>query len=97
MKLFKSFKKKLKTSENIDLLAECKNGIEIEIAKEFRNEAIKIMELSSDDIRKEFIKYHNENNGNVCCLVIDKAKQILVKEGKMAMSENDNFGKPFML
>ena len=77
------------------LLKECNKAVNNEIAKEFRKEAKEILYLSSDAIRQEFLDYHLKDNGNICCLVLDKAKQILIKEGKLKIKETDGFGKPF--
>jgi hypothetical protein len=79
------------------LIKECNKAINREIAKEFREEAREIILLTTEDIRNEFLKYFNEDNGNICCLVLDKAKQNLIKEGKLELNDNDSFGKPFFL
>ena len=87
---------KMKTP--IDPLYEkCKKAINNEIAKEFRNEAKEIMLLTTEKHRKDFIMYHEQDSGNICCLVLDAAKQDLIKEGKLVLNEGDGFGKPFML
>jgi len=79
------------------LLKECDKAIVKEIAKDFHQEAKQIIRLSSLDLRKEFLKYHEEDKGNICCMVLDKAKHDLIKEGKMVHKKEDAFGKPFML
>ena len=38
-----------------------------------------ILLLTTDENRMEFLKYHREDKGNLCCL-IDKTKEELVKE-----------------
>lgn len=35
--------------------------------------------------------------GNICSLVLDKAKRDLVERGIMTVKEGDAFGHPFML
>ena len=87
---------KMKTP--IDPLYEkCKKVINNEIAKEFREEAKEIMLLTTEKHRNDFIMYHEQDKGNICCLVLDAAKQDLIKEGKLTLKEGDGFGKPFML
>jgi hypothetical protein len=80
-----------------DLIKACNKAINNEIAKEFRDEAKEIIRLSSDEIRKEFLDYHKADKGNICCLVLDKAKYDLITEGKWVNKEMNAFGKPFML
>ena len=55
------------------------------------------MRLTTEEIRKEFLGYYEEDKGNICCLVIDTAKRKLVAEGKLEHHDDDAFGKPFML
>jgi hypothetical protein len=63
-----------------------------EIAEEARDEAMLILDAARQSIREEFAYYHNCDDGNLCCLVLDLGKQQLVKEGKMVQRENDHFG-----
>jgi len=79
------------------LLEECNKAIVKEIAKDFHEEAKEIMKLSSTELRQEFLDYHKKDMGNICCLVLDKAKRDLVVEGKLEHKAEDAFGKPFML
>jgi hypothetical protein len=79
------------------LLEECNKAIVKEIAKDFHEEAKEIISLSSIELRKEFLDYHKKDQGNICCLVLDKAKRDLVAEGKLVHKPEDAFGKPFML
>ena len=72
-------------------------AIEKEIAKEFREEAKQIIELTSEETRNEFLRYFDVDKGNICCLVLDKAKHDLIAQGKMVHNDDDAFGKPFML
>lgn len=74
------------------LRKKCKRAIKEEIAKQYRYEANIILDLSTKNIRKEFLKYHKKDQGNICCLVLDKAKQDLVNEGIMVQRDNDGFG-----
>lgn len=64
-----------------------------QIRKDCREEALKILSLSSEDEVNQFIKYHNENNGNICCLHLDYLKAKLVKDNKMP--SGGHFGMPF--
>ena len=53
------------------------------LAREYRKEGLEILELTTEDKRKEFLKYwKKEDTHNICCLVLDSAKDNLVKEGK---------------
>ena len=79
------------------LIEKCVKAIDIEIAPEFRAEAYEIINLTNEETRNEFMGYFNKDQGNICCLVLDKAKQDLIKEGKLTSKDDDAFGKPFML
>jgi hypothetical protein len=79
-----------------DIIEKCKEAILIEIAEEYREEAIGIIELTTDDIRNEFLDRHNKDDGNICCLILDYAKITLIKEGKLTAKNSDGFGKPFI-
>jgi hypothetical protein len=74
---------------------EIKFAIRKEIRKECRQEAIKILELCDDKDREDFLKHHNENQGNICCLVLDFAKKKLIESGKMVQNSNDYFKDPY--
>lgn len=81
----------------IDILyEECLRAIRKEIRKDCHHEAKEIIKLASSEDRKEFMKYFKEDNGNICCLVLDRIKRDLIAEGKMTLNENDNFGKPLI-
>lgn len=67
-----------------------------EIRKDCWHEAKIILMLTTDKNRDDFLQYHLEDKGNICCLVLDFAKQELVKEKKMIQNDNDNFGKPLI-
>jgi len=97
-------KKKEKTpvKKNLNIpiditLEKCNKAIQKEIAKDFHEEAKEIIQLTTDDVRKEFLEYYEANKGNICCLVLDKAKRDLIAEGKLTAKDDDAFGKPFML
>ena len=77
------------------LSKDIKKAVTETIRKEYRNEAKIILLLTSDKNREEFMQYHNEDKGNICCLVLDYAKKDLVKEKKMIQNDNDGFGKFF--
>jgi hypothetical protein len=78
----------------MDLIKECNKAITYEIAKQFRKEAKEIIKLTTDKFRQDLIDYHNKDQGNICCLILDAAKRDLVDEGKMTFKEGDGFGKP---
>jgi len=80
--------------DNNHLSKELKFAIRKELRKECRQEAIKILELGDDKDREDFMKYHNLDQGNVCCLVLDFAKKKLVESGKMKQEPNDCFEDP---
>jgi predicted nucleic acid-binding protein len=76
----------------IDILFEnCKKAVRKEIRKDCWKEAYEILELCDETDRQDFIKYHNEDKGNICCLVLDFAKKKLVGTGKMEQKEGDHF------
>jgi hypothetical protein len=77
----------------MELSKEISKAIKYEIRKEFRHEAEIILMLTIDKNREDFLQYHQENKGNICCLVLDYAKRELVKEKKMIQNDNDAFGK----
>jgi hypothetical protein len=60
--------------------------------KECRKEALDILFKSDAKIIGEFLFYYYSNSSNVACMVIDTAKDVLVKSGKMKQSKTDNFG-----
>ena len=81
----------------IDVLLEnCNKAVVKEIAKQYHVEAKEIIKLASDEDRKEFLKYFQEDKGNICCLVLDRIKGDLVKAGKWTAEEMTAFGKPWI-
>ena len=79
------------------LLEKCIKGVIHEVAKEHHAEAKEIIRLGSDADRREFLKYYEEDKGNICCLVLDRIKRDLIAEGKMEYDKEAAFGHPFML
>jgi len=77
----------------MDIIKKCEKIIDDEIVKDLRDEAKLIIGLTTDDIRNEFINYFDGKMVNICCLVLDKAKENLVKEGKLIQNKKDGFGK----
>lgn len=73
------------------LSEEIKLAIKIELRRDCWREAIKILELGDDKDRDDFLKYHQEDNGNICCLVLDFAKKKLVEAGKLEEKDDDYF------
>ena len=79
----------------VDILFEnCKKAVRKEIRKDCWKEAYEILELCEEKDRQDFIKYHQEDKGNICCLVLDFAKKKLVGTGKMEQKESDYFHDP---
>jgi len=76
------------------LFENCKRAVRKEIRKDCWKEAYKILELCDEKDRQDFMRYHNEDKGNICCLVLDYAKKKLVEEGKMKQKESDCFHDP---
>lgn len=62
------------------------------IAKEFRDEALKVLFKSDAKRIGEFLYYYYSDSTNVACMVIDSAKNDLVKSGKMKQNKKDQFG-----
>lgn len=73
------------------LFENCKKAVRKEIRKDCWKEACVILELCDEKERLDFLKYHQEDKGNICCLVLDFAKGKLVKAGKMEQKESDCF------
>ncbi|NJO92659.1 MAG: hypothetical protein HC831_29615 [Chloroflexia bacterium] len=63
------------------------------IKPEAREEAISIMKLAQQKDFDELIEYYDKKSFNIVCMVIDKVKSGLVKEGKLTQNENDHFGE----
>ncbi len=71
---------------------EIKKAVSKTLKKEARQEALEILSKTTDDRRNEFLKYYNEDKGNICCLVLDSIKNELIESGEMTMKDNDFFG-----
>ena len=78
------------------LSADLKFAVEKELRKSCWKEAKRILELGDDKDRDDFLKYHLEDKGNICCLVLDNAKKKLVESGKMKQKAGDCFKNPFL-
>ena len=94
--------KKVKTTKKLKVpvdptLENCNKAVVKVVAKEFHEEAIEIIQMASEEERKEFLKYFDEDKGNICCLVLDTIKRNLISKGKLVGKDTDAFGKPFML
>ncbi len=73
---------------------EIKFAIRKEIRQQCRQEAIRILELADNKDREDFLKYHKEDKGNLCCLVLDFAKKKLVEKGLLEQKPQDCFEDP---
>jgi len=73
---------------------EIKFAIRKELRQECRQEAIKILELGDEKDREDFLKYHKEDKGNICCMVLDFAKKKLIEAGKWEYNPDDCFKDP---
>lgn len=62
------------------------------IKKESRAEAMNILENSDEKKIGEFLYYYHSDMGNIACLVLDTAKNMLVKNKKMKQRKKDSFG-----
>jgi len=76
----------------VKLIKKCKEAISIQIAKQYHKEANEIIELTTNDFRKQFLDYHNKDIGNICCLILDITNCKLVQEGKLIFNDYDSFG-----
>lgn len=83
---------KVKSSPVSMLSSDLQKAITKEIREDIRYEAMTVLLLTTDENRAKFLKYHREDKGNLCCLVIDDAKEKLVKEKKLKQNKNDAFG-----
>jgi hypothetical protein len=83
---------KIRSSIISALSSDIQKVINKEICEDLRYEAMTVLLLTTDEYREEFLKYSREDKGNLCCLVVDKAKEELVKEKKLKQNKNDGFG-----
>ena len=59
------------------------------LAIDYRKEGLQILELTTDEKRNEFLKYwEKDDTHNICCLVLDSAKDKLVEAGKSKYQRN---------
>ena len=79
--------------KNLNKLTKIVNEV---IKKSAREEALKILKLSSKKGIDEFIKYYKDDKHNICCLHLDKLKSDLVSNDKMTYNKTDNFGHMFI-
>lgn len=75
------------------LSKELKEALESEIREDARVEAERILIMTNDQNRYDFLNHYIKGDGNICCLVLDYAKRNLVEEGLMVQRTNDAFGK----
>lgn len=59
------------------------------VARKYRKAAMEVLTKSSEEIIGEFLYYYHSDSGNVACLVIDRARKILVKKRKIKGRENN--------
>lgn len=81
--LMKIIGKKKRPIVNKELKAHLKWMVKILIKKEARKEALEILTKSSQERIGQFLYYYYSDSGNVACLVLDDAKDELVKQKKM--------------
>jgi len=62
------------------------------IVEKARQEAIDILMSSNHEEFEDFLEKFNDGNLNISCMVIDRIKMRLVKEGKIKFDKTDNFG-----
>jgi hypothetical protein len=78
------------------LFEECKKAVRKEIRKDCWKEAYVILEHCEEKDRQDFLKYHKEDKGNICCMVLDFAKKKLVEAGKIEQKPDDCFKDPYL-
>lgn len=74
---------------------EIKAAVQEQIREDCREEALKILELGDDKDREDFLRNHKQDNGNICCLVLDFAKKKLIEAKKWKYNPNDCFQNHF--
>lgn len=92
MKHIKNHKKHLVV--NKELKTNLKKIVNELIKKSARKEALEILFKSDKERIGEFLYYYYSDSGNVACLVLDYAKDELVKQKKMKQGKKgkDTFG-----
>ena len=88
-------KKVLEKRRKMKLSIELKDAINEELREDCREEAMKILELCEDKDRVNFLKAHQNDKGNILCLILDFAKKKLVEKGLMEQKESDCFEDPY--
>lgn len=68
-------------------------ALESEIREDAQAEAGRILTMTNDQNRHDFLSHYLKGDGNICCLVLDYAKRNLVEQGLMVQQTNDAFGK----
>lgn len=76
------------------LIKKCEEIIDSIIAIEYREEAKEIIRLTTKKNRLDFIKYFKNDQGNICCLVLDTAKFELIQKGIILYNNGHAFGNP---
>jgi len=76
-------------------MKEIKAAIQEQIREDCREEALQILELGDDKDREDFLKYHKQDDGNICCLVLDFAKKKLIEAKKWKYNPDDCFQNHF--
>lgn len=71
-----------------------RKAVKNELREDCRKEALRILELCDEKDRKEFMERHVNDQGNICCLILDFAKKKLIEENKMEQNEGDCFRDP---
>lgn len=86
------FNKRKRPIVNEQLKKHLKHIVSDLIKKSARKEALEIMVKSSRERIGEFMYYYYSDSGNVACLVLDAAKDELVKAKIMKKGKKDTFG-----
>ena len=75
----------------MDIEKKIRIAVRREIRADCRKEALEILKLCDEKDRQDFLRYYDEDKGNICCLVLDSAKKKLVEAGKMEQKPDDCF------
>ncbi len=78
------------------LIKKSYKAVDEEIKEEARDEAKKILKLATKAERKEFLHFHKQNQGNICCLILDKIKGRLMDGRILEYNAGDYFNHPFL-
>lgn len=77
---------------NAKLKKHIKSAITREIKRSARKEAFEILERSGIETVGKFLYHYHSDSGNICCILLDTAKDVLVKYGSMKQRKKDSFG-----